>query len=1158
MEIKSQKKITDAIKENYKSIYAYGIIDEATGHLIYDIFDKLNRPVFVLFENDKKAYDFYEKMEAFTDKINYFPDLQGNYHLIEDLDYTNKTHRMKTLVSLFEKRNSIIVSSLQAISRKLMNVKMLEEKMININISSEIDLPEFISNLSKLGYQRRNIIESKGEFAIRGDIIDIYQVHEDYPTRIELFDIEIDSIRKFDINTQMSIKNIDKICIYPNIENFIEENLTKNIISSIDKDIDFSMKKLDTENSTKLIQKFERLKEELLTNKSVENIDLIIPYLNTNNNLIFDYLSTKGLVVFNDFNNIEDIFKKFEEIRLEEIHDRFENGQLLKSHNNIFFSFNHIYDSIDKLQKLNITSLLKSVKTLQIDKLIELKIRENQSYFGKYEDFISDLRKNIASGYFYNIYIEDSNNSKNFKNKLMEEGIDSEIIPDLNSKSKIISIVSKYLEKGFDFYEDKHSFISYSQIFKKAHKKKSKIVKNKDIINYSDLVPGDLLVHDNHGIGQYIGIKNIELNNIKSDYIEIVYKDGGKLFVPTNDMDMVSKFVGNADKKPELSSLGGSEWKRAKHKAKRAIEEIAEDLVKLYAKRSETVGHSFSEDTVWQREFEDNFKYQETDAQLRAIREIKDDMESSRVMDRLLCGDVGYGKTEVAIRAAFKAVMDGKQAVMIAPTTILVKQHFETIKERFADFPINIDYLSRFKTPAQKKKVIEGLKNGKIDFVVGTHSLIAKDVDFKNLGLLIVDEEQRFGVRQKEKIKSLAEDIDVLTLSATPIPRTLQMSLSGIRDMSILDEHPANRLPANTFVMEYDPLYIREAILKEMSRGGQAYFVYNRVRSINRMYQKLIELVPEARIAMAHGQMSTRELENILEDFTNNKYDILLSTTIIETGMDIQNVNTIIIYNADMMGLSQLYQLKGRIGRSDRNSFAYFTYKKDKVLTEIAEKRLKAIKDFTELGSGYKVAMRDLELRGAGNLLGESQSGHIEQIGYDLFVRMLRETIDEIKGLKTRKIDVNVKIDLNLDVYIPSSYIKDANEKINIYKKISGIESQDDHYGIIDELTDRFGDIPLSVQNIIDIAYIKSMMIENNMSSIIEKDGYIEISYDNIEIFEFEKLKVLSSRYQGEMKFNLIGKPTIFIPNNSGYTIKLLELLQIIAKINKGEFNEED
>lgn len=1158
MKINSHKKLFDSINQNFKTIYAYGIIEEATGHLIYSIFNKLDRPVFVLLENDRKALELYEKLENLDININYFPALQSNYHLIEDFDYTNKTHRIKTLISLAENKNSVIITSLSAISRKLMNLEKLKSKKIEISINSKINLDNFIKEISEMGYQRRNIIESKGEFAIRGDIIDIYQVHQDNPTRIELFDEDVDSIRKFDVNTQMSVESIKQILIYPNIEDFVEKKDIKEIIKRIDDDLEFSSSKISVENYKKISKKFERLKEELILDNKVENIDLLTPYLNDRKELIFDYMRNDSLIIFDDFNNIENVYKTFEDLRLQEIIDRFENGQLLNSHENIFFKLSEMISKIKNFQKINFTPLLKTMKTFKPNKIIEFKIRETQSYFGKFNDFILDLKFNVEQGYSYNIFIEDIENAKAFKKRLIEEKIDSEIIDNDFDKLKIVSIVTKYLDKGFDYYEDRLNFISYSQIFKKVHKKKSKIVKNKDIINYSDLEYGDLLVHNNHGIGKYLGIKNIELNNIKSDYIEIQYRDGGKLFVPTSDMDMISKFVGNADKKPQLSKLGGSEWKRAKHKAKKAIEEIADDLVELYAKRSQIEGHSFSKDTVWQREFEDDFKYQETNAQLRAIKEIKEDMESNKVMDRLLCGDVGYGKTEVAIRAAFKSVMDGKQAVMIAPTTILVKQHFLTIKERFKNFPINIDYLSRFKTPAQKKKTIEGLKSGKIDFVVGTHSLIAKDIEFNNLGLLIVDEEQRFGVRQKEKIKELTQDIDVLTLSATPIPRTLQMSLSGIRDMSILDEYPKNRLPVNTFVIEYDPVYIREAILKEMSRSGQIYFVYNRVKSIHRMYEKLVKLVPEASIALAHGQMSTRELENVLEDFNNNKYDILLSTTIIETGIDIHNVNTIIIYNADRMGLSQLYQLKGRIGRSDRNSFAYFTYKKDKVLTEIAEKRLKAIKDFNELGSGYKVAMRDLELRGAGNLLGENQSGHIESIGYDLFIRLLKETINEIKGVKAKKVDVNVKIDLNLDVFIPSTYIKDSNEKINIYKKISSIETKDNHYDIIDELIDRFGDIPIPVQNIIDIAYIKSMMIENDMDSLIEKDGYVELSYSDIEIFDFEKLKILSAEYKGEMKFNLIGNPVIYIPCNKRYTFKLMELLQIITKINKGEFNEKN
>lgn len=1150
MEIKSISRLTEEINQGINSIYAYGIIDEAIGHLVYSLNKKLDRPIFVVLENDKKARDLYENLKHNKVSVFYYPELTTNFQLIEDLDFTNRALRMQTLLNLSNEENKIYISSIQAINRKIFSKKIFNEKKIEINLQSEIVLEDFIQNLIDLGYTRRNIIETKGEFAVRGDIIDIFQVHQDNPIRIELFDIEVDSIREFDINSQMSKRNLENVQIIPISENEYKSLDINQIKNRIREDLDEFKDKLDRKIFEKLQLKFEKLIEQIEYNSKVDNIDLLIPYINDNSS-IFDYIPKNGLVLFEDIYNLISISKKRELFITNDIQSRISNGELLSSHHEIFFNFNDLLNNVN-IQKLNISRLLKSVGDFKIDKIEEIKIRENQDYHGNIKDFLSDLKYNLKKGYVTNIFINNKDDALNFHKLLEEEEISSKLMDNLEQKEIFkVNIYPSYLEKGFDYFYDKVNFISYNQIFKKVHKRKSKTVKNKEIINYVDLEKGDLLVHDNYGIGIYLGLRNIELNGVKSDFLEIEYDKGDKLFIPTHDMAMVSKFIGNEDKKPKVSNLNGEQWKKSKSKAKRAIEEIAEDLVQLYAKRTQIQGFRYMPDTPWQKEFEEQFPYVETDAQLRAVEEIKEDMQSEKVMDRLLSGDVGYGKTEVALRAAFKAIMDSKQVVMLAPTTILVKQHFNTMKSRFANFPIKIDYLSRFKTPAQKKETLKKLKSGELDFVVGTHALLADKVSFKNLGLLIIDEEQRFGVKHKEKIKKMSESIDVLTLSATPIPRTLQMSLSGLRDMSILDEYPENRLPVNTYVMEYDEVYIREAILKEMARNGQVYFVYNRVQSINRMYEKLQELVPEAKIAVSHGQMSTRELENILEDFSNKVYDILLSTTIIETGMDIQNVNTIIIYNADMMGLSQLYQLKGRVGRSDRNAYAYFTYANGKVLTDIAEKRLKAIKDFSELGSGYKIAMRDLELRGAGNLLGESQSGHIESIGYDLYVRMLKEKIDEIKGIRPQKSAVDVKVDVKLDVYIPDSYIEDENEKINIYKKISYIEDKKDHENMIDELTDRFGDIPIQVQNILDLAYIKAMMTKNNFDSLVELETEVILGYTDLVTFDFDKLKILSKEFKYDMNFNMIGNPKIILNNQNRYTFKLIELLELITKINK-------
>ena len=1152
MQIKSLNNLIEAIKHDKKFIYNYGLIDEATGHYIYELRQNIKRPVFLVLNNDNKARDLYESFTINNIPVSYLPALSTNYQLLQDLDFTNRSHRMKSIIEMISGENPIIITSINGLRRKLSSVKSFKDHSFLINLDSEIELEDLVKKLVDLGYEKRTMVQAKGEFSVRGDIIDIFQVHEEKPTRIELFDIEVDSIRKFDINTQMSIDTIDSYTIYPMSENYIDYKNKDKIIIKIKKDLEKSKQLLSDQAYVRAEEKFARIIENIEYENPVDNIELLIPYLEENLASIFEYLPENALVIFDDITKEIHEAKEIESFNMEDIENRIDNGELLSSHRQIYYNFDDLIKNIDKT-KINFSRLLKSNPDINFDEIIESKVRENPSYHGKFNLFVDDLKYNIENKYIINIFAANKEDALKLHKDLEDKEIASKIIDSLefDNLSKV-NIFPYHLEKGFDYYQDKINFVSYNQIFKKANKKKSRTIKNKEIINYVDLNKGDLLVHDNYGIAKYLGIKNIELNGNKADYLELEYSKGDKLYVPTTDMTMISKFIGNEDNKPKLSNLNGTDWARSKNRAKKAIEEIADELVKLYATRMEIDGFSYSPDTSWQGEFEDAFPYVETDAQIRAIGEIKNDMESKKVMDRLLAGDVGYGKTEVALRAAFKAVMDSKQVVMLAPTTILVKQHFNTIYNRFKDFPINIDFLSRFKTPKEKEETIRKLKSGEIDFIVGTHALLSDKIKFDNLGLLIIDEEQRFGVKHKEKIKEISEDIDVLTLSATPIPRTLQMSLSGIRDMSILDEYPQNRLPINTYVMEYDPLLIREAILKEMAREGQIYFVYNKVRTINKLYEDLKKLVPEANIAISHGQMPTRQLENILEDFSNGNYDLLLTTTIIETGMDIQNVNTIIIYNADMMGLSQLYQLKGRVGRSSRTSYAYFTYPQGKVLTSIAEKRLKAIKDFTELGSGYKVAMRDLELRGAGNLLGESQSGHIESIGYDLYVRMLEEKIDEIKGIKTKShIGKNVKIDLDLDAYIPDSYIEDENEKINIYKKISYIDNDQDHYAIIDELTDRFGDIPKPVQNIIDISYTRSLMLNNDMDEISEKDNQIILSYKKLEDFDFDKLKILAQDYRGDMKFDMTENPSIIISKEGNYMLKLVDLLKLIGKINK-------
>ena len=651
-----------------------------------------------------------------------------------------------------------------------------------------------------------------------------------------------------------------------------------------------------------------------------------------------------------------------------------------------------------------------------------------------------------------------------------------------------------------------------------------KTYEGKKIQEFAELKPGDYVVHENHGLGIYQGIEKVEVDTVTRDYMKISYADGGILYIPATQMDLIQKYAGADTKPPKLNKLGTPQWKKTKGQVKKAVQLIAKDLVKLYATRQQTEGYVYGPDTVWQREFEEMFPFEETEDQLRAIEDTKKDMESTKIMDRLICGDVGYGKTEIAIRAAFKAVQEGKQVVYLVPTTILAQQHYNTFIQRFKDFPVRVDLMSRFRTQAQQKKTVEDLKKGLVDIVIGTHRVLSKDVGYKDLGLLIIDEEQRFGVTHKEKIKKLRENIDVLTLTATPIPRTLHMSLIGIRDMSVLEEAPMDRMPIQTYVMEYNDEMVREAIERELARGGQVYYVYNRVENIADLALRVQKLVPDARVSYAHGQMNEHQLEDIMYDFINGDIDVLVSTTIIETGLDIANANTMIIQDADRFGLSQLYQLRGRVGRSNRMAYVFLLYQRDKMLKEVAEKRLAAIREFTDLGSGFKIAMRDLEIRGAGNLLGESQSGHMAAVGYDLYCKMLNEAVSQLKG-KKEEADYATTIDLDIDAFIPESYIKNEYQKLDIYKRIATIETEEEMDDMTEELIDRFGDLPKKVQQLLHIAALKSLAHSAYITAIEQKGkDYKFILYEKANL-DPAKIPALLKKYGNNMTFKAEAVP---------------------------------
>jgi len=1051
----------------------------------------------------------------------------------------------------------------EALASTYIPVELYKEYTFTIGVGDIKNFDDLNIKLIQSGYQRVDIVEGKGEFSIRGGILDIFSPISSEPYRVELFGDEVDSIRSFNIESQRSVEKVNSIEIFPAKEIILKkENIEKGCIS-IEKDLTYILGKLKQNKNKEAYEKIKKLTnsniESLKENWDFETIDSFIPYFYDASSSFFEYIED-CFIVFDDIQRckgkIDSVFFEFEE----NYKSFLERGSILPKQNELLVSKNYIFQNLENKNVITLDAIAKSAKILAPKSIVNFSQITLHNYQGKVDLLIQDIKEKKSKGFKIVILSGTRPRGERLVSTLRENEIESsyrDVFNDIQSGEIIITFGSQI--KGFEFPELRLCVMSDKEVFGEAKRKGSgKNVKKgvSKIKSFTELKPGDYVVHVNHGIGVYRGIKQLELQGFKKDYLDLSYDGNDKLYVPVEQLDMVQKYIGSEGKNPKINKLGSAEWSKAKGKAKRSIQEIAEDLVKLYAVRSTLKGYKFSMDTVWQKQFEDEFPYEETEDQMAAIEDIKKDMEAEKVMDRLLCGDVGYGKTEVAIRAAFKSVMDSKQVAFLVPTTILAQQHYNNFIQRFSDFPVKIDILSRFRTASQHKETLKSVKNGEVDILIGTHRILQKDVQFRDLGLLIIDEEQRFGVAHKEKIKNLKKNIDVLTLSATPIPRTLHMSLVGVRDISVIETPPKERHPVQTYVVEYNDQLIRDAILREINRGGQVYFVHNRVENIMEVSNYVSNLVPEARIAVAHGQMNERELENVIVDFMKNEYDVLISTTIIETGMDIQNVNTMVINDADKMGLSQLYQLRGRVGRTNRLAYCYLTYRKDKILTEVAEKRLKAIKDFTELGSGFKIALKDLEIRGAGNMMGSSQHGHMASIGYDLYCRMLEDTIRLVKG-EIDKEPVETTVEVKIDAFIPDDYIEDEVQKIEIYKKIASISSYDDMMDMMEELEDRFSDIPFSVTNLMNIAYIRSLGKKLGIEEIKDAKDEILIKFEGKTRIDENIIKGLLKTYSRQIFFKMGDKPVIACKlldiKRENLLMFLKELLQFMSKIQNSK-----
>ncbi len=1051
--------------------------------------------------------------------------------------------RLKVLKAVVKGEECIVIAPVTGAIRKLPPKNVFEENVMEIRRGEDVEPDEIREKLSFMGYERVPMIESRGEYSIRGGIIDIFTPDNDFPYRIELFDTEVDSIRTFDADTQRSEETLKSATIYPCSQLIKDTAIFENAKEKINKAYLKHIKKFENKEGAQEATENLKIRRAQLVDyldnmMNLQYMEKFISYFYDETMYIWDYMNEPEVFI-DDPARILETLEIYEKERADDIAAILEAGRGI-GEDFAAMSGQKDYFRLYDMEGYIFTPFVSTIKNAPfLKELVNVTCRQAPVYNGRMDLLKGDLHSYILRGYDVTIVCSSEERVKNMNEFLLREGFEGKV-----------KLAQGVLTAGMEFSDKKLCYIWEGDIFgdKRKSRKHRKKGRGEQIKSFADVQTGDYVVHESHGIGKFTGIEQLIVQGVKKDYLKVKYAGEDSLYIPVDQLGILQKYVGGDGITPRLNKLSGSEWKNTKAKARAAINDMADELIRISALRMNEKGYAFSEDTVWQKEFEESFPYTETDDQLRCVEEIKKDMESEAPMDRLLCGDVGFGKTEVAARALFKCAADGKQAAVLVPTTLLANQHYYTLKDRFEKFPFKVEMLSRFRSAAQQKKIMEGLENGSVDLIIATHRLLSKDIKFKDLGLLVIDEEQRFGVKHKEKLKQLKENVDVLTLSATPIPRTLHMSLSGIRDMSTIEEPPEDRYPVQTYVMEQDDFVIRDAIEKELARGGQVYVLYNRVESIERIASDIERLVPEASVAVGHGKMRENQLEKIIMDFSNGEYNVLVSTTIIESGMNIPNVNTMIVLDADMFGLAQLYQLRGRVGRSDRMAYAYLMHRRDKNLSEIAEKRLRAIKDFTEFGSGFKIAMKDLELRGAGNLLGTEQSGHMLNIGYELYCKMLEEAVDAAKGGNPLPQAEETAFSLPISAVISTDYIENEVLRLQMYKKIALVASDEDEMEIVDELLDRFGDIPKDTMNLIRISKIRSMAGKLGISDILQQGEYKVIFrlWENTKLEQTVMARLVSA-YGQRMMINGGSEPFIRFTINKEKPLDAIEGFMRIA-----------
>ena len=1109
-----------------------GCVESQKLHMIYGLSDGFKYKVIVTY-SDLRAREIYEEYKFYDRNVMLYPAKDLIFFQADIHGNKLTTERVKVLRRMAEERPFTLVTTFAALMtpQKKWNI---ETDTVFIDKRSSVEEGRLANLLVAMGYEKNYQVESPGQFSVRGGIIDIFDLTEENPYRIELWGDEVESIRSFDILSQRSIEQLSSVRIFPATEFVLTKEELKAGFSKIENEAARQKKlfadEFHTEEAHRISTQVKELKEQVLEFGNTSVLEGYIRYFYAEDSLrsLASLLPDKHCLFLDEPARIKEQASAVEAEFRESMSHRAEKGYILPGQMQVLYGCEEVSAFLQKSPFVTLAAMELKNPLVKVQKHFDIPAKSIASYNSSFEALVKDLKHYKKNGYRVLLLSGSRTRAARLAEDLREEGLSAVFSQDPQREVLSGEILTCYghVAKGFEYPLLKFVVIAESDIFgtgqkKKKHKAKYEGQKIKD---FSELKVGDYVVHENHGLGIYRGIEKVEVEKVVKDYLKIEYRDGGNLYILATGLDVIQKYASADAKKPKLNKLGTQEWVKTKTKVRTAVDAVAKDLVELYATRQQSEGYVYGPDTVWQREFEEMFPFEETEDQLAAIADTKADMESRKIMDRLVCGDVGYCKTEIAIRAAFKAVQEGKQVVYLVPTTILAQQHYNTFTQRMKDFPVRVDLLSRFKSAGEQKKTIEDLKKGMVDIVIGTHRVLSGDVVFKDLGLLIIDEEQRFGVAHKEKIKKLKENIDVLTLTATPIPRTLHMSLIGIRDMSVLEEAPNDRLPIQTYVMEYNEEMVREAIVRELTRNGQVYYVYNRVNNIADVAASLQKLVPEATVAFAHGQMKEQELERIMYDFINGEIDVLVSTTIIETGLDISNVNTIIIHDSDNMGLSQLYQLRGRVGRSNRTAYAFLMYKRDKMLKEVAEKRLAAIKEFTELGSGFKIAMRDLEIRGAGNLLGKLQHGHMEAVGYDLYCKMLNEAVKGLKGIPTIE-DFTTVVDMDVDAFIPAEYIVNEVQKLDIYKRIAGIENEKERDDMKDELLDRFGAIPKSVDNLLRIALIRVRAHSLYMTEIKGKNERITFTFRPDALLNPTGIPRLLQAHKDKLLFTAYGNP---------------------------------